>query len=346
MMVPVTSPADPLPAPPPVPAAAPRPGRVLQTAGLKADLARALTAGYGAPVLPTGPVQVGGEPLASHAASAEVVVTSGRLGLHPTVLDALPALRAVVSFGVGYDTIDVARAAERGVVVSNTPDVLTDCVADTAVALALDVMRGFSAADRWVRTGAWAHGVELPLTRRLSGARVGILGLGRIGCAIAHRLEAFGCAISYHNRRERPGVDHPYVATPLELAASVDLLVVAAAGGTASRPLVGRAELEALGPDGFLVNVGRGSVVDEEALVELLGAGGLGGAGLDVFAAEPDVPAALRALDNVVLLPHVGSATVETRADMTRLVLANLDAWLTGSRLVTPVAESRPLLVG
>lgn len=322
----------------------PVPGRVLQVAGLKPDLARTLAEDHAAPVLPAGAARPLEEPLASYGGSAEVLVTSGRLGLHPTVLDALPALRAVVSFGVGYDTIDVAAATARGVVVSNTPDVLTDCVADTAVGLALDAMRRLSAADRWVRAGGWDAGRDYPLARRLSGARVGILGLGRIGRAVAQRLEAFGCRISYHNRREVVGTPYVYAATPLALASSVDLLVVAAAGGTAAAPLVGRAELEALGPDGFLVNVGRGSVVDEAALVELLTDGGLGGAGLDVFAAEPHVPEALRTLDNVVLLPHLASGTVETRADMTRLVLANVGAWLAEQRLLTPVAESAPLL--
>lgn len=313
-------------------------GRVLQTAGLKPDLARTLSTEFAAPVLPAGPVDPHAEPLASYGATAEVVVTSGRLGLHPSALEALPALRAVVSFGVGHDTIDVAAAAARGVVVSTTPDVLTDCVADTAVGLALDAMRRLSAADRWVRAGGWDSGRDFPLARRLSGARVGILGLGRIGRAVAVRLEAFGCSVSYHNRRPVPGVPYAYAASPLALASSVDLLVVAAAGGTATAPLVGRAELEALGPDGFLVNVGRGSVVDETALVDLLRSGGLGGAGLDVYAAEPHVPEALRTLDEVVLLPHLASGTVETRADMARLVLENLRTWLAEGRLVTPVA--------
>lgn len=317
---------------------------ILQTAGLKGELSTLLTERYGAPVLPVGApgaAALGGE-LSAYAGATEVVVTSGRLGLHPGVLDALPALRAVVSFGVGYDTIDARAAAERGVVVSNTPDVLTDCVADTAVGLALDVMRGFSAADRYVRAGGWESGRDYPLTRRLSGARVGILGLGRIGSAIARRLEAFGCPISYHNRRVVPGSPYAYVDSVRALAAGSDLLVVAASGG--SGPLVGRAELEALGADGFLVNIGRGSVVDEAALVEVLAAGGLGGAGLDVFAHEPHVPEALRARDDVVLLPHLGSGTVETREAMAALLFENLESWLGGRGLVTPVPESAPLL--
>ncbi|MDT9592091.1 NAD(P)-dependent oxidoreductase [Nocardioides zeae] len=317
------------------------PGRVLRTTGLKPDLAATLAQRYAAPELPAGRAALGSDTVAAFGADAEIVVTSNRAGFETDLLDSLPRLRAVLSFGVGYDTIDAAALAEAGVVVSNTPDVLTDCVADAAVALALDAMRGFSAADRWVRAGGWdPGGVEFPLTRRLSRSRVGILGLGRIGRAIAHRLEAFGCSVSYHNRRELMDVSYPYAASPLDLARGVDLLVVAAAGGTAASPLVGREELEALGPGGFLVNVGRGSVVDEEALVDLLVDGGLGGAGLDVFASEPHVPTALRTLDNVVLLPHMASGTVETRADMARLVLENLDTWLGEGRLVTPVPES------
>lgn len=323
------------------------PARVLRTAGLKGDLAARLVERHGALEIPAGPAGRAAlaDGLAAHADEVEVLVTSGRLGLDPGVLAALPALRAVVSFGVGHDTIDLAAAAERGVVVSTTPDVLTDCVADTAVGLALDVMRGFSAADRHVRAGGWEDGRDYPLTRRLSGARVGILGLGRIGEAVARRLTAFGCPVVYHNRRAVTGSPYPRVGSVRDLAAASDLLVVAAPGGPpGSAPLVGRPELEALGPDGFLVNVGRGSVVDEEALVDLLTSGGLGGAGLDVFVDEPHVPHALRDLDNVVLLPHLGSGTVETRRAMEDLVLDNVASWLAGRGLVTPVPESAALL--
>jgi lactate dehydrogenase-like 2-hydroxyacid dehydrogenase len=309
--------------------------RVLQVGALKPALADALVSAYDAAVLPDGDGRDAW--LRAHGPQVEVVVTSGRFGVDRALMDRLPALTAIVSFGVGYDVTDVPAARERGIVVSNTPDVLTDCVADTAVGLALDTMRQLSAADRFVRRGAWPTAGDYPLTRRLSGSRVGILGLGRIGQAIAHRLGAFGCAISYHSRREVAGAPYPYAPSAVALAGVVDLLVVATSGGPASSRLVDREVLEALGPEGFLVNVARGSVVDEDALVDLLTSGGLGGAGLDVFAHEPHVPAALLDLDSVVLLPHLASGTVETRADMVRLTLDNVEAWLTRGELLTPV---------
>ncbi|MDT0187042.1 2-hydroxyacid dehydrogenase [Microbacterium sp. ARD31] len=274
---------------------------------------------------------------ANEAASVRVAVTSGVWGVRAEHLDRLPALEAIVSFGVGYDATDVDEAARRGVVVSNTPDVLTDCVADAAVGLVIDVMRGLSAADRFVRRGEWAAGRTPPLARRVTGARIGIVGLGRIGLAIARRLEAFGTTISYHNRRARSDVSYAYVPDVVSLARGCDVLVLAAAGGDASRQLVDAAVLDALGPHGFLVNIARGSVVDEDALVAALQEGRIAGAGLDVFAAEPHVPSALLGRDDVVLLPHLGSATVETRRAMADLTLANVAAYLDEGRLLTPV---------
>jgi lactate dehydrogenase-like 2-hydroxyacid dehydrogenase len=250
---------------------------------------------------------------------------------------ALPNLGAVVNFGVGYDTTDVDAAAARGVLVSNTPDVLTDCVADTAVGLLIDVMRQFSASDRYVRAGRWPADGNYPLTRQVSNKRVGIIGLGRIGNAIALRLSAFGCVISYHNRRPVEGSPYEYVGSPVELARDVDVLVVAAAGGDGTRKLVSREVIDALGADGYLVNIARDSVVDEDALVDALVGGRLAGAGLDVFADEPHVPEALLTMDNVVLLPHVASGTIETRAAMEELTLRNLDSFLKAGTLVTPV---------
>ncbi|GAA4727631.1 2-hydroxyacid dehydrogenase [Nocardioides endophyticus] len=270
------------------------------------------------------------------AADAVVAVTSGVCGVRAEHLDRLPGLGAIVNFGVGYDSTDVAEAARRGVAVSNTPDVLTDCVADTAVGLVIDVMRRLSAADRFVRRGEWEHGVPA-LARRVTGARVGILGLGRIGLAIAHRLAAFDATISYHNRRERDDVDYAYAGSVLDLARDCDVLVVAAAGGPQSQRLVDAEVLDALGPSGFLVNVARGTVVDEPAMVAALEDGRIAGAGLDVFADEPRVSAALLDRDDVVLLPHLGSATVETRAAMTELVLTNVERFLSDGTLVTPV---------
>ncbi len=311
------------------------PAAVLQVGPLKPSLQDTLRTSYGASVLPTDPAERATF-LGTHAADVTVAVTSGRTGVDAALIDALPRLAAIVNFGVGYDTTDVHAAGARGIAVSNTPDVLTDCVADTAVGLMIDTLRGFSASDRFVRAGRWPAG-NYPLTRQVSNTRVGIIGLGRIGGAIAHRLTAFGCAISYHNRRQVPDSPFAYVGSPQELAAGVDVLVVAAAGGSQTRHLVDAATLAALGPQGYLINVARGSVIDEDALVAALVDGRLAGAGLDVFAHEPEVPEALLSLDNVVLLPHVGSATVQTRAAMEELTLRNLDSFLTSGELVTPV---------
>jgi lactate dehydrogenase-like 2-hydroxyacid dehydrogenase len=252
-------------------------------------------------------------------------------------MNALPNLAAIVHYGAGYETLDVDTARRLGIGVSNTPDVLTDTVADTAVGLMLTTLRRFCAADRYVRAGRWQVDGPYPLTRDLTGSRVGILGLGRIGSAIARRLSAFDCVISYHNRHPLPSSGYHYAASPLELARTVDVLVVATTGGKDNEKLVGREELVALGRDGYLINIGRGSVVDQDALVELLTGGWLAGAGLDVFLHEPDVPSQLRKLDNVVLLPHVGSATTRTRAAMSALLLRNLDQFLTDHTLATPV---------
>ncbi|MFY9635368.1 MAG: 2-hydroxyacid dehydrogenase, partial [Cellulosimicrobium cellulans] len=235
------------------------------------------------------------------------------------------------------DTTDVAQAAERGIAVSNTPDVLNDCVADTAMALYLDVLRQTSAADRFVRRGDWLGKGNFPLATKASGKRVGILGLGRIGRVIARRLEGFDCAISYHSRNPVDGVAYEYKASPRDLAEGCDVLIVAAAGGPDSARLVDAGVIEALGPNGYLINIARGSVVDEDALVAALLGGRLAGAGLDVFADEPKVPEDLLALDNVVLLPHLGSGTHETRAAMAELTLANLRRFAAEGTLVTAV---------
>ena len=309
---------------------------VLQVGPLKPSLSQTLLGDYAATVLPDDPAERDAF-LTSHGQQVAVVVTSGRTGVDAALMTALPNLGAVVNFGAGYDTTDVDAAAARGIVVSYTPDVLTDCVADTAVGLMIDVMRQFSAADRYVRAGRWRSEGNYPLTRQVSNTRVGVIGLGRIGSAIAKRLNAFGCSISYHNRHELPDSPYEYVASPVELARDVEILIVAAAGGGGTQKLVDGAVLDALGPTGFLVNIARGSVVDEVALVEALTAGRLAGAGLDVFADEPSVPDALLAMDNVVVLPHVASGTVETRAAMEALTLRNLDEFLKTGQLVTPV---------
>jgi lactate dehydrogenase-like 2-hydroxyacid dehydrogenase len=307
---------------------------VLQVGPLKASLARTLQDDYAAYVLPDEPAEF----LAAHGDEIRAVVTSGRTGVDAELMAALPNLGAVVNFGVGFDTTDVDAAVARGVVVSNTPDVLTDCVADTAVGLVIDVMRQFSAADRYVRAGRWPVDGNYPLTRQVSNKRVGIIGLGRIGRAIAKRLSAFGCVISYHNRHAVDGSPYTYVGSPVELARGVDVLIVAAAGGAGTQGLVSRDVIEALGADGYLVNIARGSIVDEDALLDALVSGRLAGAGLDVFVNEPQVPEALLTMDNVVVLPHVASGTVETRAAMEDLTLRNLDSFLRTGQLVTPVS--------
>ena len=285
--------------------------------------------------LPPGPQRAAF--LDRHAADVTVILSCGRPGVDSGLMAQLPNLEAIANFGAGVDAIDLDAARGRGIAVSNTPDVLTDTVADTALGLILDTMRGFSAADRYIRAGRWPVEGPLPYTRDLSGSRVGILGLGRIGSAIATRLLGFDCAVAYHNRREIPDSPYRYAASPVELAGSVDVLVAATAGGPETTQLVDRRVLEALGPQGYLINIARGSVVDEDALIDLLHSGGLAGAGLDVFAHEPAVPAALCELDNVVLLPHVGSNTARARTAMAQLALRNIDEWLTNRRLVTPV---------
>ncbi|TRW86283.1 2-hydroxyacid dehydrogenase [Mycolicibacterium sp. 018/SC-01/001] len=311
-------------------------GAVLQVGPLKPSLEQTLVKEYGARTLPESSDKRATF-LAEHGAEITAVVTSGRTGVDAELMAALPHLGAVINFGVGYDTTDVNAAAARGIGVSNTPDVLTDCVADTAVGLLIDTLRQFSASDRYVRAGRWPVDGSYPLTRQVSNTRVGIIGLGRIGTAIAHRLSAFGCTISYHNRNRVADSPYAYAASPVELARGVDVLVIAAAGGDGTRGLVGREVIDALGADGYLINIARGSVVDEEALVSALLQRKLAGAGLDVFAHEPKVPEVLFGLDTVVLLPHVASGTVQTRAAMEALTLRNLESYLSTGELVTPV---------
>ncbi|XKH56836.1 2-hydroxyacid dehydrogenase [Citricoccus nitrophenolicus] len=310
--------------------------RILRVGPVNPQVARALDEEFGAMVLPSDSAERSAF-LAEHADGVRIAVCSGRIGVDSDLMRSLPALEAIVNFGVGYDATDVAQAAERGIPVSNTPDVLNDCVADTALALYLDTLRRVSAADRFVRAGRWNSGEGFPLTTRASGRTVGILGLGRIGAAIAQRLEAFGCRIHYHNRSERPDSGYTYHPSVLGLAKEVDVLIVAASGGPDSVGLVGEAELAALGAQGHLINIARGTVVDEQALVTALTEGTIAGAGLDVYENEPEVPEAFLALDNVVLLPHVGSGTRETRSDMAELVLANLRQYLRDGTLVTPI---------
>ncbi|MFF7798797.1 2-hydroxyacid dehydrogenase [Streptomyces olivaceus] len=276
--------------------------------------------------------------LRAHGHEVAVAVTSARTGVDDALMDALPRLGAIVHFGVGYETTDVVRARARGIDVSNTPDVLTDCVADLAVGALVDVMRRLSAADRYVRAGDWPA-APFPLADRVSGKRVGILGLGRIGRAVARRLEGFGADLAYCTRTPVPGVAHRYLPSAEALAGACDALVVTVAGGPGTRHLVSGAVLDALGPRGYLVNVARGSVVDEAALVAAVTRGRIAGAALDVFADEPHVPPALVESDRVVLLPHIASATHETRAAMGDLALGNLRRFMAEGTLLTPVPD-------
>jgi hydroxypyruvate reductase len=252
------------------------------------------------------------------------------------IIEALPRLEIIACFGIGVDRIDLACARARGIRVTNTPDVVTDDTADIALALILAVERRIVEGDRFVRRGDWLRG-ELPFGRALGGRRLGIIGLGRIGRAIARRAEAFDMTIAYNGPRPKTDVAYRYFADPAALAEWSEILAVACPGGEATRHLVGKRVIEALGAEGTLVNIARGSIVDERALIAALAAGTLGGAGLDVFASEPLVPAALAAMENVVLMPHTGSATHQTRRAMGDLVIDNLLAHFAGRPLSTPV---------
>ncbi|HTJ99865.1 MAG TPA: 2-hydroxyacid dehydrogenase [Bordetella sp.] len=277
--------------------------------------------------------------LAELGKGIDVLVTSANFGCSAEMIDALPDLKAICSWGVGYETIDVKAAQRRGVQVSNTPDVLTDCVADLAWGLLIGAARRIAYGDRFVRQGGWGqvHG-SIPLGMRVSGKKLGIVGLGRIGQAIAKRGIGFDMDVRYHSRNQRNDVSYGYEASLVDLAAWADFLVVATVGGPGTRHLISREVLDALGPKGTIINIARGPVIDEAALVEALRAGTLGNAALDVFEHEPKVPDALKANDNVVLLPHIGSATYETRRDMEDLMVENLQAFLKTGKVITPVS--------
>jgi lactate dehydrogenase-like 2-hydroxyacid dehydrogenase len=256
--------------------------------------------------------------------------------VNAAMIAALPKLEIIASNGVGYDGIDVAAATARGIVVTNTPNVLNDCVADTTFGLILGAMRKLPQADRFVREGAWLKGGQA-LTTSVHHKKLGILGFGRIGKTIAKRALGFDMEVAYHGRTQQADVSFRYFAKLADLAAWCDVLVVITPGGAATRRLIDADILKALGPQGYLVNVARGSVVDEAALLAALQNKTIAGAGLDVFEDEPRVPSAFFALDNVVLAPHVGSATIETRKAMGDLTIDNLIAHLEGRPKLTPV---------
>jgi lactate dehydrogenase-like 2-hydroxyacid dehydrogenase len=262
-------------------------------------------------------------------------------GFNATLIDGLPKLEIIALFGVGYDMVSAAYAGTRHVMVTNTPDVLTEEVADTAVGLLINTIRELPRAETWLRTGRWARdGVYRLSPLTLRDRSIGIHGLGRIGLAIARRLEAFGLPVAYHNRRPVPGVGYRYYPTLLELAAAVDTLISVVPGGPATEKVVNAEVLAALGTNGVFVNIGRGNTVDEPALAEALSNGTIAAAGLDVYADEPNVPQALLDAPNATLLPHVGSASAATRRAMADLVVDNLAAWFATGRPLTPVPET------
>jgi lactate dehydrogenase-like 2-hydroxyacid dehydrogenase len=269
-----------------------------------------------------------------------IIATSHQAVVDAALMRRLPNLQIVVSFGVGYDHVDAAFAGRNGVVVTHTPGVLDDEVADLAMALTLATVRQLPQAERYLREGRWRREGPFPLTATLRGRTLGILGFGRIGKAIARRAVGFGLDVVYHGRNEQAGAPYLYYPSLIGMARACDILMVAAPGGAGTRHIVDRAILDALGPDGVLINVSRGSLVDEAALAAALGEGRLLGAGLDVFEDEPNVRPELLALPNAVLLPHVGSASRHTRQAMADLMIANLVSWLDGKGPLTPVPET------
>ena len=270
------------------------------------------------------------------------VLTDGHYGVPEDWMDAMPNLALISNYGVGYDAIDVDLSVSRGILVTHTPQVLNDEVATTALMLMLASYRNFLASDAYVRAGRWPEEGQMTLSRSADNRRVGILGLGRIGLALARKLEPFHADIAYHNRTPRD-VPYRYYDDLAEMAAACEVLFVVTPGGADTRGIVNRKVLDALGAEGLLVNVSRGSVVDEPALVAALQEGRLGAAGLDVFADEPNVPEALFTMPNVVLTPHIGSATFETRSAMGNLVVDNLLQHLADGRVISPVPECRDL---
>lgn len=265
------------------------------------------------------------------------IVTSFARRVNRQLIEGLPNLEIICQFGVGVDNIDLEAARERQIAVTNTPDLVTNDTADIALALLLSCARRVVEGGAYVRVGKWANG-PMPLGTSLSGKTVGIVGLGRIGQAVARRATSFDMNVAYYSRQKKAGFSYTYYPDLATLAKDSDFMIITVAGGSETRQLVNADILKALGPDGYLINVARGSVVDQEALLVALRNQEIAGAGLDVFENEPQVPEALFTMDNVVLLPHMGTATVETRTKMGRLVLQNLYAHFNGEPLMTPVA--------
>jgi lactate dehydrogenase-like 2-hydroxyacid dehydrogenase len=277
--------------------------------------------------------------LAEVGGKVRAIAATPATRIDQSLMSKLPKLEMIGAFGVGYDSIDAKWAGENGIVVSNTPDVLNEEVADTALGLLLATVRQFPQADRYLREGKWKEKI-FPLTATLQDRTVGVLGMGRIGKAIAKRLEAFNTPVVYHSRNKAAGVSYKHYPDLVAMARDVDVLVVITPGGPATKHLVNKQVLEALGPNGILINVARGSVVDEKALIEALRDKKILSAGLDVFEDEPNVPKGLIDMEHVVLLPHVGSASVHCRRLMGQLVVDNLVSWDAGKGPLTPVTET------
>jgi lactate dehydrogenase-like 2-hydroxyacid dehydrogenase len=293
---------------------------ILHTAESRADLER---------LTPEAKAKIRGMAVTYHTVSTD-----------RTVLAQFPTLEIVASFGVGYDHVESAYAREHNIVVTNTPDVLTEEVADVAMGLLIATLREFVRADRYVRSGLWQT-QNYPLSAgSLRDRKVGIVGMGRIGQAIGRRLEASLVPVVYHSRKPAAGVSYQHYPDLIEMAKAVDTLVVIVPGGASTAKMINAEVLQALGPRGVLINVARGSVVDEPALIAALKSGTILAAGLDVFATEPNVPDELKSMQNVVLLPHIGSASVVTRNAMDQLVVDNLKSWFAGKPPLTPVAET------
>ncbi|MFO1415166.1 MAG: 2-hydroxyacid dehydrogenase [Burkholderiales bacterium] len=279
---------------------------------------------------------------AAEAGRVRALVTMGAVATSQAALDALPALGLVACVGSGYEGVDLAAARARRIAITHSPGANASAVADLAVGLLIASVRRFSEGQAFLKSGQWAgnYAHRMPIVRGLTGRRLGVFGLGEIGLRIARRAQAFEMDVGYHNRRPRDDVAYPYFATLPDLAAWADVLVVAVRASAATRHAVDAGVLAALGAEGHVVNIARGSVIDEAALVAALAAGTIAGAGLDVYEHEPQVPAALVALPNVVLLPHVGGGTLEAQAAMQDMVWANLDAFFAGRPLVTPVTDT------
>jgi lactate dehydrogenase-like 2-hydroxyacid dehydrogenase len=276
--------------------------------------------------------------VADKVRAVAIAATHERMG--EQYMRQFPKLELIASFGVGYDHVDAKWAGEHGITVTNTPEVLNEEVADTALGLLLNTVREFPQAERYLRAGKWLK-AQYPLTKAtLRDRKVGIVGMGRIGKAIAKRLDAFGVPVVYHSRNPQAGVNYKYYPRLVDMARDVDTLMVIVPGGAATRNMINREILEALGPRGILINMARGSVVDEPALIEALKNRTIYSAGLDVFAKEPEVPKELIEMDHVVLFPHLGSSTEVTRAAMDQLVVDNILAWAAGKPPLTPVAET------